>query len=215
MLWQETAETTQTRQYLRPGQPFALPAAAPADKGDVCRAIGASLVTFNADGSLLATKDDGTPTVVFIWDLQSMTLQSVLVQHSVVKRLKWHPTDHNRLLIQCAQEDTVVYTWDSTQDKPTAVPIPGGRLGVRADHRWIVSEHRPSAVLVGDPFGSVVAWVDGMPESDSSSGSHSEVSFLEGGVEQDANARKTVFDDNPTSATLDDTFQFRREVSVS
>ncbi|OAL56406.1 hypothetical protein IQ07DRAFT_617044 [Pyrenochaeta sp. DS3sAY3a] len=81
---------------------------------------GISLLSFNADGTLCATRDDSTPSTVWIWDLRSLRPQCICIQYTPVKSLTWHPHDASRLLIQTALDAPTVCIYEA--------PHPGASL---------------------------------------------------------------------------------------
>ncbi|KAF1986400.1 WD40 repeat-like protein [Aulographum hederae CBS 113979] len=119
-VWQEQVSAS-SRTYAVISQPISPPTAS-STPSDPSPKHGISLATFNADGTLIATRDDSTPTTVWIWDLKTLSPRSILIQHSPVKSLTWHPTRLELLLIQCVQDDPVVYLWSSSPS-PSSQPV--------------------------------------------------------------------------------------------
>jgi hypothetical protein len=75
---------------------------------------GIGLLAFNNEGTMCATRDDSTPCTVWIWDLRILRPRAILVMHSLVKHLFWHPTDPSRLLIQTNIDEPTIYLYTST-----------------------------------------------------------------------------------------------------
>ncbi|KAH8731650.1 hypothetical protein GQ44DRAFT_746315 [Phaeosphaeriaceae sp. PMI808] len=99
------------RSYVLTPQP-AIPPKAPVEKNETAlMKQGISILKFNADGTLCATRDDSTPSTVWIWDLQSLRPRIVLIQYSPIKTLDWHPHDPTRLLIHTAHDSPTVYLY--------------------------------------------------------------------------------------------------------
>lgn len=68
------------------------------------RRTGVSLLSFSSRGHFLATREDGHPTTVWIWEVagpQALRPRAVLVQHAEVKGLLWHPVVPDLLLVEC------------------------------------------------------------------------------------------------------------------
>jgi len=210
-LWQESVDLKH-RSYVKLGQPFALPVCLPEDKNDSCRTLGASIVTFSADGFFLATRHDSMATVVFIWDLGAMNLCTVLLQHAAVKSLAWHPHKPEKLLIQCGQEEGILYTWDAKEDLPAVLTLPGLFVGTRAEARWVdTGKEDGDTIMVGDAQGCVFVAPEGKSQLSVLEDGDSTFSLSSGLAEA---VRSTEFDNTATHASLNDTFQFRQDMGV-
>ena len=192
-------------------------------------AIGASILSFNSNGSLLASKDDAHPTTVWVWDLATLQSRAVFIQHALVKKFSWHPTNPDLLLIQCVQGDALLYSWDAGQDQqPDILHLPSEcRLSAKADARWVRTHKRPT-IFLGDTNSSAIVWPDGR-EPDSPSISVSGRTFVE---DEDSvyealsgmdNAQKDSFGSTKNitedefdylNGSIQDTFDFRRGVSA-
>jgi hypothetical protein len=101
------------RSYVLTTQP-ATPPKAPLEKNETAlMKQGTSLLSFNADGTLCATRDDSTPSTVWIWDLLSLKPRTILIQYAPIKTLQWHPHDPSRLLIQTTHDSPAVYVYNA------------------------------------------------------------------------------------------------------
>lgn len=99
------------RSYMLTSQP-ATPPKAPLEKNETAlMKQGISLMSFNADGTLCATRDDSTPSTVWIWDVRSLKPCATLIQFSMIKSLQWHPHDPSRLLIQTTHDSPTLYLY--------------------------------------------------------------------------------------------------------
>ncbi|KAJ4373208.1 hypothetical protein N0V83_003501 [Neocucurbitaria cava] len=96
---------------------------------------GIGLVSFNRDSTLCATRDDATPSTVWVWDLRSLKPRAVLIQYAPVKSLLWHPNDASMLLIQTTHDAPVVYLY-------TAADFSSGSTAASAS----VSSHQASGM---------------------------------------------------------------------
>ncbi|KAJ8097410.1 WD40-repeat-containing domain protein [Lipomyces tetrasporus] len=105
---------------------------------------GFSIVKFNKDGTLLATRFDLIPTTLWVWSLRSMTVLAVLVHVRKIKSVEWHPQKSHLLLITCANSqskddevyenydladvgndnDCCVYIWNAEWRNPYALRVP-------------------------------------------------------------------------------------------
>jgi WD40 repeat protein len=169
------------RSYLLTQQPVTPPKAV-SEKGDNNLKQGISVMAFNADGTLCATRDDSTPTTVWIWDLRSLRPKTILIQHAPVKSLSWHPSDPASLLIQAAQDSPTVYLYSSpllSQSRsranssstltsigpPLILPLsdtiarPAGSASLKWEARWLVTSHdKKPAFLFGHQQGYEIVW---------------------------------------------------------
>ena len=74
--------------------------------------IGISKMAFSYDNYFLATKNDNMPNVLFIWDLNSMNLQTVLIHLNEVVYFKW--SKNKDILFICTNNNNLYYyTLDS------------------------------------------------------------------------------------------------------
>ncbi|KAK9315064.1 WD40-repeat-containing domain protein [Lipomyces starkeyi] len=123
---------------------------------------GFSMVEFNKDGTLLATRFDLIPTTLWIWSLRTMTPLAVLVHVRKIKSVEWHPQKPHLLLIICAnsqakddetydnydladvgnENDCCLYVWNAEWRNPYALSVP--RVGTAftgvTDATWIRSK---------------------------------------------------------------------------
>ncbi|KAI9137159.1 quinon protein alcohol dehydrogenase-like superfamily [Paraphysoderma sedebokerense] len=72
--------------------------------------MGISVVEFNPDGKLLATRNDTTPTTLHIFSIPSLRVVSIIQTLSPVKSIHWCPTRTNLLSWSCG--NGMVYLWD-------------------------------------------------------------------------------------------------------
>uniref|UniRef100_A0A3P8R069 WD repeat containing, antisense to TP73 n=1 Tax=Astatotilapia calliptera TaxID=8154 RepID=A0A3P8R069_ASTCA len=88
-----------------------LPVQVPVVKPDPDRAnpkIGVSVLAFSSNNHYLATKNDNMASVVWVWNMQMMSLQAVLEQTSAVRCFQWDPC-HPRLAL--CTGNTKLYLW--------------------------------------------------------------------------------------------------------
>jgi hypothetical protein len=175
------------KSYVLTTQP-AIPPKAPLEKNETAlMKQGISLLAFNRDGTLCATRDDSTPSTVWIWDLRSLQPRTILVQYAPIKTLQWHSHDPNRLLVQTTQDAPVVYLYtahtpsnpatllsstaqEQRQQQPppeifdltTHLTRPASALPTRWTTTWLASLAGKKPVLwLGYQQGYVIAWPEG------------------------------------------------------
>jgi hypothetical protein len=142
---------------------------------------GISLLAFNADGTLCATRDDSTPSTVWIWDLRSLKPRTILVQYAPIKSLQWHPHDSNRLLIHTTHDSPAVYLYtalnlstsrsstSSTTSHPPAIldlsthiTKPAGTQPPRWTTSWLSnSADKKPVFTLGHQQSYVLVWPEG------------------------------------------------------
>ncbi|KAF2120173.1 WD40-repeat-containing domain protein [Lophiotrema nucula] len=165
------------RTYAITQQPLTPPNATP-EKNETIPKMGISIMAFNQDGTLCATRDDSTPTTVWIWDLRSLKPRTILIQHSPVKTLQWHPANPSQLLIQCTHDSPTVYLYTAqslsgssssfTPGPPEILPLsevitkPAGSLPVKWDMKWhATAQDRKPAFSFGHQQGYILVWPEG------------------------------------------------------
>ncbi|PRP89130.1 WD repeat-containing protein WRAP73 [Planoprotostelium fungivorum] len=85
--------------------------------------MGVSWIRWSPSGRYIASKNDNTPNVIFIWTVTKSHPSCVLLHRSPVKTAAWDPS-HDRLVISCGE--SVIYFW--TPNSASCVPIPGGTM---------------------------------------------------------------------------------------
>jgi hypothetical protein len=160
-VWQEQVSASSHRSYSTVQQPVVPPTALDSPSNQLQK-TGLSLMTFNADGTVLATRDDSTPTTVWIWDLTKLSAAAVLIQHSPIKQLSWHPTLTSLLLIQSSHEEPTLSFYDSKEKTPFSVHVPFQKDFGRLDTRWLstIADRKP-ALILSDLHSFVLAWPEG------------------------------------------------------
>uniref|UniRef100_A0A3P8WQY8 WD repeat containing, antisense to TP73 n=1 Tax=Cynoglossus semilaevis TaxID=244447 RepID=A0A3P8WQY8_CYNSE len=103
-----------------------LPVQFPTVKPDPDRAnpkIGVSMLAFSSDSRFLATKNDNAASVVWVWDMQKMSLVSVLEQTSSVRCFQWDPL---RPRLALCTGNTKLYLWSPSGCVSVPVATEGG-----------------------------------------------------------------------------------------
>nr|XP_033501761.1 WD repeat-containing protein WRAP73 isoform X2 [Epinephelus lanceolatus] len=103
-----------------------LPVQIPVVKPDPDRAnpkIGVSTLAFSSDSRYIATKNDNMATVVWVWDMQKMSLEAVLEQTSAVRCFQWDP---QRPRLALCTGNTKLYLWSPAGCVSVQVPTEGG-----------------------------------------------------------------------------------------
>lgn len=171
------------------------------------------------------------PTAVWIWDLSQTRCCAVLLQHSVVKKLLWHPTDPNTLMIQCIQGESILYSWNGLGGNPRVLDIPAANFSGKTEAQWVPKQaHRKPIIMFGDMRGFVLAYPDGKGTSSSTSSEDIEernqaeadsddslfeiLSGRKAGPRDGAAAPPGTEDLYTADGFLEDTFRYRNTVHV-
>jgi len=189
-IWQEQLDTSRARSYTTAPQPANPPTSTSLSKASQ-PTHGISVLAFDSDGSLLATKSDSMPTTVWIWSLQTGAIVAILINHSPVKHVSWHPTESGLLLIHCAIPEPALHLWKSTWEAPQIVTLPLGRASGRLEANWLLSpvdsqfnllltssHHHITSLLFSS--GEIVPRAPGFSEGGKSTAAGAEDMFDEG-----------------------------------
>jgi len=85
---------------------------------------GCNLAVFDASGTLLATRLISAPSTIWIWDVPNAELRAVLVYHSDIMQVQWHPTQAELLLIRCESTSiSTVFVWDPLSQGPRPLDL--------------------------------------------------------------------------------------------
>lgn len=142
---QAVLEKTDQRTYEPVTKITSPPTIAPTPESSTSTEVkaGTALMAIDATGTLIASKTESMPTTVFIWDVASKLLRAVLIQHSPVAKVTWHPSLDELLLIRCESDDTngVAYLWEPSCETPKIVDfgtqLPEGRIMGKTVIRWL------------------------------------------------------------------------------
>jgi hypothetical protein len=114
-IWQESVSASNARSFAHSTQPVSppqsrvKPSTEPSESGIV-------ETRFSADGRYLATRDETMLSTVWIWDSQTLRAHAVLIQHNNVRRMHWHPTKRDLLLLDC--NDSIAYLYNVSSGEP-------------------------------------------------------------------------------------------------
>lgn len=222
-VWQEQVPASMDRSFAKVAHPIE-PPGVPSGTSDSMPKSGISVLSYNCDGSLIATKDDSTPFTIWIWDVEILTPRAVLIFHAPVKMLSWHPKRPGLLLVHCSQDTPIIYVWDSVGNEPAIFPISVSKGLGRVDFTWLESppDCKP-AILLGSQSAYALVWPFGReqilrfehpdsPEKDESEDSLYDI--LTGRTPIPPLDGRSASPDEPTldddSGALEDTFRGKR-----
>ncbi|KAF9168722.1 WD repeat-containing protein wrap73 [Actinomortierella ambigua] len=99
--------------------------------------LGVQWCEFNADGSLLASRSENMPTVIWIWSLQSLKPYAIIQQLSPIRSCRWDPLNTKRLVFCCGTRRVYIWRADQTLRGHTVdvIEVPSENFSVMA-LRW-------------------------------------------------------------------------------
>ena len=92
--------------------------------------MGISLVAISQDTHYVATKNELYPSLVWVWDLLRLTLNSLLVQKSEITHLSWCPSPATSTL-NISTGTGRLYLWTERVASVCQVPVSRENFGVR------------------------------------------------------------------------------------
>ncbi|CAK3859076.1 WD repeat-containing [Lecanosticta acicola] len=118
-IWQEMVSAANLRTYSLQSQPVSPPLSKTKADSSEPKALGIAEMYFNCDGSFLATRDCRMLNTVWLWNMSTLAAHAVVIQHSNVRSLQWHPTRPETLLIDCAEG--MAHIFDVSSTHPPAI----------------------------------------------------------------------------------------------
>jgi WD40 repeat protein len=88
-----------------------------------------SLVAISPDARFAASKCETYPSVVFVWDLQRLTLNSIMVQRTEVEHLAWCPGKGATLNVSTGQGK--LFLWTERVASVCQVPVSRDNFSVQ------------------------------------------------------------------------------------
>ncbi|CAJ0748123.1 2550_t:CDS:2 [Entrophospora sp. SA101] len=76
--------------------------------------LGIGLCKFNSEGNLLASQNDNMPKCLWVWDLSLMKPIAFIIQDSSIRQFFWHPSEPNKLVICCGNNNVYFWSGNST-----------------------------------------------------------------------------------------------------
>ncbi|KAA6406573.1 MAG: WD40 repeat protein [Lasallia pustulata] len=149
-IWQEQISASQARTYVPATPPISPPTSStPLSSADPSLKTGISTLSFCSNTLYLATSCSSTPTTTWIWSLETLSPTAVLIHHSPIKYLHWHPTLPSLLLIHCHTPDSVLHIWQPPPGEPLVMYLPLDALGGPREALWLstTSRERPKVML--------------------------------------------------------------------
>ncbi|KAH7037671.1 WD40 domain-containing protein [Microdochium trichocladiopsis] len=219
-VWQEQS-VTQTEQagpiFAKATQTVAPPGGSVSGSSDA--KSGCNLIAFDCSCTLLVTRLAAAPSTLWIWDIPNAELRAVLVYHSDVVQVQWHPTQAELLLIRCeAAALGTIFVWDPLSQGPRTLGIES-RLKLRKitgklQVRWLDRADELASVFYADDssFGLCL-----LADNDSDlaewfpQGQEDQDSFLSLAGSDRRNGTASLLEDfDDDHSDMEDTFHFKR-----
>lgn len=172
-MWQEQVIPSQTggfdREFVLATQTTYLPTSeATVNSPDV--KSGTNIISFDSSGTLLATRTESMPTVIWIWDTVARNLRSVMIFHSPVAKATWHPSINKIILVRCDGEDSrsLVHLWDPSWPGPKIInyaqQMVGGKVIGKTISRWLNAESSPPTIYFSDSQDCILSCLPDEPD---------------------------------------------------
>ncbi|KAH8673578.1 WD40 domain-containing protein [Xylariales sp. PMI_506] len=118
--------------------------------------IGVQSLAFDCASALLAVVLEDNPSTLWIWDVHASELRAVLMFHSEVTKLDWHPTQAELLFVRCEWTSYTgnVFVWDPLSAGPRCVDFqshhPDGKTNGKASISWLKSTAESASLFYAD-----------------------------------------------------------------
>jgi len=234
MVHEETVSASGDRTYAQASHPFSPPRSEIKDHNSLSER-GIVEARFSCDGRYFATRDGRMQSTVWVWNVAKLSIETVIVQHSNVRKLHWHPSRPETLMLDCGEG--IPYFFDASSLKPPQplqISLPGN-----VSLTWIPSPtDAKTTVLAATKSIFFILYPDGRC-SIASSENHADVteahdmSFEEGASEDSlmdilsgrkphplpsytemVNLEVEAEDNEDASTGLDDTFREKRKATA-
>ena len=150
MVWEEQIDNNKNRSYTIAAKPSYPPPNSSFSSIKIPQ-TGVSLIKFNADGTLLATRSDSMPSTVWIWSRDSRSAVACMIHHSPIRSVNWHPTSNDMLLLHCAIDEPIVHLWNASWSSPQILDIRLEKTCGRIEACWIFTAvHESSRLMIGN-----------------------------------------------------------------
>ncbi len=122
-----------------------IPAGRPAKESQETKP-SSSLLLFDSSSALIATRLEDIPSTIWVWDLAAAELRAVLLFHTPVASLAWHPTIRESLLVRCEGDEYqhVTFVWDPLSEGPQTIDfgrrLPGTNASGKSHASWLNTE---------------------------------------------------------------------------
>ncbi|KAH8602306.1 hypothetical protein B0O99DRAFT_136598 [Bisporella sp. PMI_857] len=159
------------REFILAQQAICPPTSSLTPPGDSNLKSGTNILSFDNSGTLLVTRTEYMPTTIWIWDVGTKVLRTVIIFHAPIAKVTWHPTIDELLLIRCEGEESkgLVHLWDPIWDSPKIIDfesqIPGSKIIGKTVGRWLSSPSPTPTIFFSDTQDYILASISGPDNS--------------------------------------------------
>ncbi|KAI0408714.1 hypothetical protein F4802DRAFT_362453 [Xylaria palmicola] len=157
-IWQEQIDPRAGQRsvpsFVRATQAVSLPGLSSSSVSDVRH--GCNLAKFDPSSCLLASRLEDASSTIWIWDVPTSELRAVLMFHTNVTKVEWHPSQPELLLMRCEGEgySSLVFVWDPLSNGPRPIDfsrhLPSAKVTGRADATWLKTINESAALFFTD-----------------------------------------------------------------
>lgn len=159
-VWQEAVSSSGERSYTTLPQPVIPPLSKSRTASEPSQ-IGVAEARFSCDGTYLATRDERMLNTAWIWNISSLAAHAVIIQHHNIRRMHWHPTKPEMLILDCGEG--IAYLFHPSSTNPP-IPIPTS-APANASISWLYSQVDSKSVIKAATKTSFrLAYPEGRPE---------------------------------------------------
>jgi hypothetical protein len=166
-IWQEHVILSQngafSREFVQAVQTICPPSSGLSPANTTESKTGTNIATFDRSGILLATRTENMPTTIWIWDVSTRKLRTLLILHAPIAKATWHPTINELLMIRCEGDESrgLAHLWEPSWQAPKIVSfasqIPGGKILGRTIARWLNIDSQYPAIFFSDSQDCLLA----------------------------------------------------------
>ncbi|KAK3725393.1 hypothetical protein LTR37_000363 [Vermiconidia calcicola] len=193
-IWQEAVSASGERSYAAVAQPVSPPLSRTKPSTEPSE-LGVAEASFSCDGSYLATRDERMLNTVWIWDMSTLGAHAVLIQHSNVRKLHWHPTQSDTMMVDCGEGIAYLFS-ASSSSSPS--PLTTSKVGSTVLSWLPARSASDSTILASTKSCFMLMWPEGRPD----------VSEYERAVSQEA--ADEPFDEGASEDSLFDVLSGRK-----
>jgi WD40 repeat protein len=142
-IWQESVSAANVRTFSLMPHPV-MPPLSKARLSTEPDELGISDLCFSCDGSYIASRDNRMLNTVWLWKVGTYALHAVLILHNNARKLLWHPTRTQTLMIDCGE--SIVHIFElSSESGPHVVPT---ESKPKAALTWLRTQPDSKAIII-------------------------------------------------------------------
>ncbi|BFZ56168.1 hypothetical protein PYCC9005_003210 [Savitreella phatthalungensis] len=149
-VWRERSSTATHYEHVQSS--LSLPLMVTSSEEQARQGIG--LLSFSTSGRYLATRNDSTPTTLWIWSIEELRCTAIVLNQNPIKQVRWLSGDKEQLVFTSADDGAHnIYIW-TEQKPPVAIAVPSSGFEIQ----WMRSiERDPPALLIGSSKAFTIA----------------------------------------------------------